>query len=364
MNALRTVPRLVPSPSLVVPSWKFEASTPARIQVRQLAQRIANSSCPVMILGPTGVGKEVLANDIHRHSGQASGPFVSVNCAAFPTALFDSAFFGHVRGSFTGATTDKPGFIELANGGTLFLDEVGDLPLDVQGKLLRFLANGTYWPVGGSSEKRATVRIISATHRRIDFASGDNFREDLFFRMSVVLLRIPALEVEDIGVISRSLARDALQRHGKSLSSEAFEELSMGCMAREWRGGVRELNNAIERFVILLDSDTEISDQLEQALGIDKGEVQSGIRARKCEAEMAKTLENLLFLGIARECTDVRQLAEMTDRTVQAVYGRLKKLGLGPDDVGSSPLLQSAIEQHRERIEPHQKWIQSVLLGK
>ncbi len=347
-----------------IKTWKFEASSPGRKKVLELAQRVASSSCSIMILGPTGVGKEVLATDIHRHSDRANGPFVSVNCAAFSPMLFDSAFFGHVRGSFTGAMADKPGFVELAHGGTLFLDELGDLPLDSQAKLLRFIANGTYWPVGGTREKRANVRILSATHRRIDSGDRQDFREDLFFRLSVVLLKIPALEINDIGAISKSLAIDASLRHEKSLSPADLDELCMACMAREWRGGVREMHNAIERFVVLLDSTATVSEHLEQALDVEKNGVQSGVRVRKLDASITKTLDNLLFLSIARECQDVRHLAELTDRTVQAVYGRLKKLGLGPDDVGASAALQLAIECHREKIAPYQKWIQEAILGK
>lgn len=361
MNAISKLSLVSSSP--MQRTWKFEASTSARSQVLQLAQRVAASSCPIMVLGPTGVGKEVLAKDIHQHSLRSSGPFVSVNCAAFPPALFESAFFGHVRGSFTGAMTDKPGFVELAHGGTLFLDEVGDLPLDSQAKLLRFIANGTYWPVGGTSEKRADVRILSATHRRIDARTQDTFREDLFFRLSVVLLRIPPLEADDIVTISKSLAVEALTRHKKSVSRDVIEELSLGCMSREWRGGVREMENAIERFVVLFDSHAALTDQVEQALGIDKNGVQSGVRARKCDSSIAKTLDHLLFLCIARDCTDVRQLAEMTDRTVQAAYRRLKKLGLAPEDVGPTPPLLMALEQLRERLAPQREWVQSLFTG-
>lgn len=361
MNAICNTPST--SLSLVKP-WKFEATTPSRKQVLNLAQRVAASSSPIMIVGPTGVGKEVLANDIHRHSVHANGPFVPVNCGSFPTALFDSAFFGHVRGSFTGAMTDKPGFVELAHGGTLFLDEVGDLPLDAQTKLLRLIANGTYWPVGGTTERRANVRILSATHRRIDISGGDYFREDLFFRLSVVLLRIPALEADDIRAISRSLVLDALHRHDKALSPPEISKLCTYCMAREWRGGVREMQNAIERFVLLLDAQADITGQLEAAMGLARSGVQSSVRARKCDATVAKALESLLFLNVAQECTDVRQLAELTNRTVQAVYKRLKKIGLGPEDVGSTPALNAVIERLREKMAPHEQWIQSVILGK
>jgi transcriptional regulator with PAS, ATPase and Fis domain len=352
------------SPAANTSTWKFQAKTAARSHVLHLAQRVAASSCPVMILGPTGVGKEVLANDIHHHSAQANGPFISVNCAAFPPALFDSAFFGHVRGSFTGAMADKPGFVELAHGGTLFLDELGDLPLDAQAKLLRFIATGTYWPVGAVTERRSSVRILSATHRALDAGSGDTFREDLFFRLSVLLLRIPPLEPKDIAEISKTLIMDALLRHRKMLSVAEIDDVSQCCMDRPWRGGVREMQNAIERFVVLLHREEPVADQLESALGMSRRSVDSGVRARRCDADLAKTLEDLLFLGLARECRDVRQLAEISDRTLQAAYSRLKKLDIDPADLGPTMAVQSALERHREKLVPHQRWILSLLLGK
>lgn len=365
MNAL---PRLVLNGSIApaanTSTWHFQAKTAARSHVLNLAQRVAASSCPIMILGPTGVGKEVLANDIHHHSSQSNGPFISVNCAAFPPALFDSAFFGHVRGSFTGAMADKPGFVELAHGGTLFLDEVGDLPLDAQAKLLRFIATGTYWPVGAVTERRASVRILSATHRTLDAGPGDIFREDLFFRLSVVLLRIPPLEMADIEEISKSLVIEALNRHHKCLSVAEIDDVSQSCMDRPWRGGVREMQNAIERFVVLLHPEEPLADQMASALGASGRCVDSGVRGRGCDADLAKTLDDLLFLGLVRECRDVRRLAEISSRTVQAVYSRLKKLDLGPADVGPTVAVQSAIERHREKLVPHQKWLQSLLHGK
>lgn len=344
-------------------SWMFDAFTPRRRKAQDLARRVAASSCPVLILGPTGVGKEVLATDIHRNSSRRKGPFLTVNCAAFTPALFESAFFGHVRGSFTGAMQDKPGLVELAHGGTLFLDEVGELPADAQAKLLRFVAQGTYWPVGGTTERRVDVRILSATHRSIETTLHDSFREDLFFRLSVVLIRIPPLEARDIQSIARSVAVEAMHRHEKQLSELDLDRLAESCTAREWKGGARELRNVIERFMVLLNPDQPIEDEILEALGIEPPAVQSGVRQCSVNPAVAKDLDNLLFLGIAKECADVRQLAERTDRTVQAVYGRLRKLGLEPHDVGHTANLEAAVQKLRQRITPELPWIQSLLTG-
>jgi transcriptional regulator with PAS, ATPase and Fis domain len=343
-------------------SWMFDAHTPRRRKAQELARRVAGSSCPVLILGPTGVGKEVLASDIHRNSTRRNGPFIAVNCAAFTTALFESAFFGHVRGSFTGAMQDKPGLVELAHGGTLFLDEVGELPPDIQAKLLRFVAQGTYWPVGGTTERRVDVRILSATHRDID-TTNDAFREDLFFRLSVVLIRIPPLETRDIQSIARSVAVEAMYRHEKRLSELDIDRLAESCTAREWKGGARELRNVIERFMVLLNSDQPIEDEISEALGIEPPAVKSGVRQCSVNPAVAKDLDNLVFLGIAEECVDVRQLADRTDRTVQAVYGRLRKLGLEPHDVGHTANLEAALLRLRQRITPELPWIQALLTG-
>lgn len=344
-------------------TWSFDAQTPLRKVALNLARRVANSTCPVLILGPTGVGKEVLATDIHRHSQRHQGPFVSVNCAAIAPNLFESAFFGHTRGSFTGAMNDKPGFVELAHKGTLFLDEVGDLPVEVQAKLLRFLADGSYWPVGGTTERRADVRLISATHQNIESTAQNTFRRDLFFRLSVVLVRIPALETKDVEAIATSLARETMARHERSLTLTVMNRLIKSCSERSWPGGARELRNAIERFMVLYDANAEVEEQIEEVFGTDSVGAESGVRVKGGNATVAKDFDNLVFLGIARECADVRELAERTDRTLQSAYVRLKKLGLGAHDVGGTAALEAAIDELRRRLEPELPWIQALLKG-
>lgn len=356
-------------------SWTFDARTPGRRKVLDLARRAASSTYPILILGPTGVGKEVLAGDIHRNSPLRSGPFVAVNCAAITPSLFESQFFGHVRGSFTGATANQAGLVELAHGGTLFLDEVGELSTEAQAKLLRFLAKGTYWPVGAAADRRANVRIIAATHRPLDPATGwTSVREDFYFRLSVVLLRIPPLAPGDIHVIAQAMARAAMSRDGLSLEQAEIELLASLCAARTWRGGARELSNAIDRLLALRDptrslADTwmellhEESDEASKAQPAPSSPVPPSSQAAKpgSPATLTKQVDNLIFLGIARECRDVRDLAERTQRTIQAVYGRLRKLALRPGDVGPTPKLMAVMRRLHEEVEPELPWIQSVL---
>jgi len=344
----------------------FDARTPARKHALALARRVATSRCAVLILGPTGVGKEVLAEDIHRHGDRATKRFVAINCAAVSSSLFESTFFGHMRGSFTGATSDKPGLVELAHGGTLFLDEVGELSADNQAKLLRFLAQGTYWPVGGTTERRADVRIISATHRDIGGGS-DAFREDLYYRLSVITIRIPRLEAGDVESIARSLVTQLADHHGIPLEDDDVAAVAERCARREWNGGARELRNALERLLVLWSLDEPREALFAEVLG-ERSQRAEPARAERADpplanARVSKDLDSLVFLGIAAQCGDVKELAQRTERTVQAVYGRLKKLGLGPRSIGRSSELDARMEELRRRVAPELPWIRALLSG-
>ncbi|MCX4243905.1 sigma-54 factor interaction domain-containing protein [Paraliomyxa miuraensis] len=344
----------------------FDARTPARRHALGLARRVASHRCPVLIMGPTGVGKEVLAEDIHRHGDRATKRFVAVNCAAVSSALFESTFFGHMRGSFTGATSDKPGLVELADRGTLFLDEVGELSLDNQAKLLRFLAQGTYWPVGSTTERRADVRIISATNRDISVGS-DAFREDLYYRLSVITIRIPRLEPVDVKAIARSLAIQLAAHHGIDLEDDDVATVAEHCAGREWNGGARELRNLVERLMVLWTPDRPREELFAEVLG-ERSRRAGPARQERAEpslasARVSKDLDSLVFLGIAAQCEDVKELAQRTERTVQAVYLRLKKLGLGPRNIGQNPELTTRMEEFRRRVAPELPWIRVLLTG-
>jgi two-component system, NtrC family, response regulator PilR len=220
-------------------------------QLREMIVRVARSQAPVHIAGESGTGKELVARLIHLSGPRAEGPFVAVNCGAIPGELMESEFFGHKRGSFTGAVADKKGLVQSAEGGTLFLDEVADLPLHMQVKLLRVIQEKSVRPVGETSEQPVDVRLLSATHKNlVDLVAAGSFREDLFYRIDVIELRVPTLRErpEDIPelanhILHRLLRRGVGDEAGVELTPEAVEKLR----AYSFPGNVRELENILER---------------------------------------------------------------------------------------------------------------------
>lgn len=214
---------------------------------------VATTGVTVLILGESGVGKELIARAIHRQSGVRSGPLVRVNCAAVPRELFESEFFGHARGAFTGALENRAGRFESAADGTLFLDEVSEIPLDLQGKLLRVLQEGEFERVGETRVRRSTARVIAASNRdlRAEVDAG-RFREDLFYRLSVFPIEVPPLRdrVDDIARLATYFLEQACIEFGRQplrLGSEHLRDL----VSYSWPGNVRELKNEIERAVLL-----------------------------------------------------------------------------------------------------------------
>jgi DNA-binding NtrC family response regulator len=227
---------------------------------------VAPTDATVLILGESGTGKELFAREVHERSRRAGRPLIKVNCSAIPREMFESEFFGHVRGAFTGAHRDRPGRFKLAENGTIFLDEVGDLPLDLQPKLLRVLQEGQYERVGDDMTHSIDVRVIAATNRDLtaDVAAG-RFREDLYYRLSVFPIRIPPLRdrKEDI----KMLAEHFIERVSKELGKpqpQITDAQVAALKAYDWPGNVRELQNVIERAVIL-SRGSEL--RLEQVLG-------------------------------------------------------------------------------------------------
>jgi formate hydrogenlyase transcriptional activator len=229
--------------------------SPALKQVLNQAATVAPSDATVLILGETGTGKELIARAIHRLSGRKHAPFIKLNCAAIPTGLLESELFGHERGAFTGAISQKVGRMELADGGTLFLDEVGEIPLELQPKLLRVLQDHEFERLGSNHTIKVNLRLIAATNR--DLAKGmaqHEFRADLFYRLSVFPIRVPPLRErqEDIPLLVRYFVHKfaaRMERHIETIPKETMKMLA----AWPWPGNIRELENLMERSVILSD---------------------------------------------------------------------------------------------------------------
>jgi sigma-54 specific flagellar transcriptional regulator A len=218
--------------------------------VRDLVAQVASSEASVLVVGETGTGKELVARSIHDLSERAAGPFVPVNCGAIPAELLESELFGHEKGAFTGAIATRQGRFEMAAGGTLFLDEIGDMPLDMQVKLLRVLQERTFERVGSTTMLKADVRIIAATHQNLEMlVEEQKFRMDLFYRLDVFPIRTPPLRdrTADIGPLIDHQLRQLPESDGLTLTEGAKKRLEQ-CA---WPGNVRELMNLVERLTIL-----------------------------------------------------------------------------------------------------------------
>ena len=247
-------------------------NSPAIADARRLAEKVANVDTPVLLLGETGSGKEVFARAIHYGSPRKQNAFVALNCSTLGRDLIESELFGHKAGSFTGAVKDKKGLIEEARGGTLFLDEIGEMPLELQPKLLRFLENGTYYRVGETTEQKADVRLITATNRDLK-QEGDQgrFRTDLYYRIAVFTITIPPLRDRsgDILLLAKHYLNEYCEKQNKKIATISGEA-ERALLRHQWMGNVRELKNVLERAVILEDTDelqiTSLPWELQQLL--------------------------------------------------------------------------------------------------
>ena len=241
---------------------------PAMQEVFRAIGRLSRSSISVLINGESGTGKELVAHALHRHSPRSNNEFIALNMAAIPKDLIESELFGHEKGAFTGANAIRKGRFEQANGGTLFLDEIGDMPLDIQTRLLRVLADGQFYRVGGHSPVQVDVRIIAATHQDLEKLVADGgFREDLFHRLNVIRVHIPALRErqEDIKKLTEHFLHLASQELGiecKTLSNEASKALSQ-CA---WPGNVRQLENTCRWLTVMASSQEVLASDLPQEL--------------------------------------------------------------------------------------------------
>ena len=275
---------------------------PSIAELRSLVVQVAPKMANVLLLGESGTGKEVIARAIHDCSSRARGPFVAVNCGAIPAELLESELFGHEKGSFTGAVSARKGRFELAEGGTLFLDEIGDMPFDMQVKLLRVLQERTFERVGGTKPQKANVRIVAATHQHLERkVEAGEFRMDLFYRLNVFPIDVPPLRErpEDIPLLARRFINLQREQTGDviSLSRDALSQL---CQC-EWPGNIRELGNLIERLTILYPGETVDIDQLPQRYNPDASSETASLRH---DPETVARFIDELFKGLDQTAQD------------------------------------------------------------
>jgi len=241
--------------------------SPKMRAIFEMVQTVAPQSSRVLITGETGTGKELIARAVHENSPRAQQPFVTINCGAFPETLLESELFGYMKGAFTGANENREGLFNSANGGTLFLDEIGNMSLPMQVKLFRVLQEGKVRPLGSNEETEIDVRVIAATNKDLDKAiAAGEFREDLYYRLSVIPIRVPALRErrEDIGLLANHFMKKYAPAAGKSIHSVDKASLDALC-GYDWPGNVRQLENTIERAVAL-----ELGSELRVELPVER----------------------------------------------------------------------------------------------
>ena len=292
----------------------------------EMIARVARSQAPVHISGDSGTGKELVARLVHESGSRKDGPFVPVNCGAIPAELVESEFFGHRKGSFTGAISDKIGLVQSANDGTLFLDEIADLPLSMQVKLLRVIQEQSVRPVGASREETVNVRFLSATHKNLaDMVARGEFREDLFYRINVIELAVPALK--DRGDDVLLLAAHILQRHGHS-ADMLDPETKTAILNYAFPGNVRELENMLERAVTLCTSGViKVADL---AMRRDSGDSERSVATTVADLgdQIVDVQRQAIVEALEKTRYNKTAAAKLLGLTFRQLRYRIKKLGI------------------------------------
>jgi transcriptional regulator with GAF, ATPase, and Fis domain len=308
------------------PKSELVGRSPALQKVRQQISVVAPTEATVLVLGQSGTGKELVAREIHRRSQRQDRPLVKVNCASVPRELYESEFFGHTRGAFTGAVRDRAGRFELAHGGTLFLDEVGEIPLDLQSKLLRVLQEGQFERVGEDRTRTTDVRVVAATNRDLDTeVQHGRFREDLYYRLNVFPIEVAPLSrrPEDIPLLAvafvERLARE-MNREAPLLTASAFVELQQ----YDWPGNVRELQNVIERALI---------NNRGGRLHFDLPRMASSRKPQSVVAEGAGVISEAEMRRLERE--NIKKALGLSDGKVYGRDGAAQLLGIKPNTLAA-----------------------------
>ena len=298
-----------------------------------VVEKVARHDSPVLLTGASGTGKELVARLLHRESSRAGGPFVAVNCGAIPESLLESELFGHAKGAFTGASSDKPGLFEAADGGTLFLDEVADLPGSLQVKLLRVLQEGEFRRLGSTDIRKASVRIISATNTDLEAAvEAGSFRDDLYYRLAVVPIHLPQLRTR--GEEIPELALHLLRRHSLRLGVEVegIHPQAMEVLLRySWPGNIRELENVLERALVMSEGPLITLEDLPEAVrrpGPDTPGIQADTDDLSVKRHGARLEKHLIQLALDRTGGNKTQAAELLELSPRALRYKIQEFGI------------------------------------
>jgi two-component system response regulator AtoC len=297
---------------------KIITNSSRMLEVLETVNKYAASDLSILISGESGVGKELVARAVHDTSARADGPFIPINCGAIPDTMLESELFGHEKGAFTGAYAKKLGLLEIANYGTLFMDEIGELNMQLQGKLLRVIETGTFFRVGGVKEIKVDVRFVSATNKDIKYeVDSGNFRADLYYRISTLVLQIPPLRErkEDIPLLAEHIIKSIPTFKSKKLSKNALEILS----EYSWPGNVRELQNIIQRALFLSKNNTMGPDDL--PLDLTASHNASGMKLEDVEKEHIMKV----FREVNRQ---KRRAAEILGIDPKTLYRKLSMYGI------------------------------------
>ncbi|HEY3835971.1 MAG TPA: sigma-54 dependent transcriptional regulator, partial [Bryobacteraceae bacterium] len=299
-------------------------------QIYQFISRVAKSDSSVLITGESGTGKELVARAIHENSGRSNQPFVAINCAALSETLLESEFFGHEKGAFTGAMVQKKGKLEVADGGTVFLDEIGEMAPTLQAKLLRVLQEHAFERVGGTRSIPVNIRIIAATNRNLqDAIKTGHFRLDLFYRLDVVSIQMPPLRdrKQDIPLLTHyflSRISKTLKRPAMTVSQAAMAYL----MQYDWPGNIRELENAIERAVVLGSSDSVLPEDLPAPI-LDM-DAPNGLNAGKFQSAVQDTKKQAILNAIEQCNGNITAAARMLDVHPNYLHRLIRNMNLRP----------------------------------